>query len=146
MLVVETYQMHQECMDEVGEIRIGKFVSPLKEQDKSQLTTQHIKGISKMKSYMRARKEEETGMGENKGMRKWSRVKWNPQYKMTPLSNTGQQIKLKLTCKKWFKEMCGIEMKNDIMCRINIYSNCDDEGHIAGLSYMLVARNKEPKT
>ena len=89
--------MHQECTDEVGEIRIGKFVSPLKEQDKSLVTTQHIKGIAKMKRHMRARKEEETGMGENKGMRKWSRVKWNPQYKTTPLSNTGQKIKLKLT-------------------------------------------------
>ena len=32
LFVVETDQMHQECMDEVGEIRIGKSVSPLKEQ------------------------------------------------------------------------------------------------------------------
>ena len=40
--------------------------------------------------------------------------------------------------------MCGIEMKKDSMCRINIYSNCDDKDHIVGLSYMLVAGNKEP--
>ena len=58
LFVVETDQMHQECMDEVGEIRIGKFVSPLKEQDKSLVTTQHIKGIAKMKRHMRARKED----------------------------------------------------------------------------------------
>ena len=62
MLVVETDQMHQECMDEVGEIRIRKFVNLLKEQDKSLVTTQHIKGISKMKRHMRARKEEGKGM------------------------------------------------------------------------------------
>ena len=67
--------MHQECMDEVGEISIGKVVSPLKEQDKSLVTTQHIKGIVKMKRHMRARKEEENGMEKHKGMRKWSRVK-----------------------------------------------------------------------
>ena len=93
---------------------------------------------------MLEKRTSENGMEKNKGMRKWSRVKWNPQYKVTPLSNTGQQIKLKLTGKKWFKEMCGVEMKKDIMCRINIYSNCEDEGQITGLSYMLVAGNKEP--
>ena len=111
----------------------------------SLVTTQHIKGITKMKRHMRARKEEENGMEKNKGMLKWPRVKWNPQYKATPLLNIGQQIKLKLTCKKWFGEMCGIEMKNN-MCRINIYSDYDDEGQIAGLSYMLVAGNKEPQS
>ena len=116
----------------------------MKEQDKLLVTTQHIKGIAKMKRHMRARKEEENGMEKNKGMRKWSRVKWNPQYKVTPLSTTGQQIKLKLTGKKWFKEMCGVEMKKDSMCRINIYSHCEDEDQIVGLSYMLVVGNKEP--
>ena len=84
LLVAEIDEMHQVCMDELGEIRIGKVVSPLKEQDKSLVTTQHIKGIAKMKRHMRARKEEENGMEKNKGMYKWSRVKWNPQYKETP--------------------------------------------------------------
>ena len=93
---------------------------------------------------MCASKEEENGMGENKGMCKWSRVKWNPQYKVTPLSNTGQQIKLKLTGKKWFKEICGSEMKKDSTCRANIYSKCIDGARIAGLSYILAIRNKEP--
>ena len=60
-----------------------------------------------------------------------------------PLSNIGQQIKLKLTGKRLFREMCGTVMK-DNMCRINIYGNCDDEGQIVGLSYMLVSGNKEP--
>ena len=145
VLESESNQMHKECRDEVGEISCRKDVSPLKGKDKLLVTTQHIKGIAKMKRHMRASKEEENGMGKNKGMCKWSRVKWNPQYKVTPLSNTGQQIKLKLTGKKWFKEMCGAEMKKDSMCRINIYSNCEDEGQIAGLSYMLVAGNKEPQ-
>ena len=37
----------------------------------SLVTTQHIKGITKMKRHMRARKEEENGMEINKGMRRW---------------------------------------------------------------------------
>ena len=40
--------------------------------------------------------------------------------------------------------MCGTEMKKDNMCRITIYNNCDDEGQIVGLSYMMVTGNKEP--
>ena len=56
MLVAEIDEMHQVCMDELGEIRIGKVVSPLKEQDKSLVTTQHIKGIAKMKRHMRVEK------------------------------------------------------------------------------------------
>ena len=47
--------------------------------------------------------------------------------------------------KRWFKEICGSEMKKDNMCRVNIYGKCIDEGRIAGLSYMLVAGNKEPQ-
>ena len=39
LLVAETYEIHHECMDEVREISIGKVVSPLKEQDKSLVTT-----------------------------------------------------------------------------------------------------------
>ena len=93
---------------------------------------------------MCARKEEVKGMEKNKGMRKWPRVNWNFPYKATPLSNTGQHIKLKLTGKKWFKEICGSEMKKDNMCRINISGKCIDEGRIAGLSYILVIGNKEP--
>ena len=53
--------MHQECMDEVGEIRSRKDVSPLKGEEKLLGTTQHIKGIGKMKRHMHARKEEENG-------------------------------------------------------------------------------------
>ena len=45
--------------------------------------------------------------------------------------------------KKVVQEMCGAEMKKDNICRINIYSNCEDEGQIIGLSYMLVAGNKK---
>ena len=74
MLVDVTDQMHHESMDEVGEINVGKVVSPLKEQSKSLVTTQYIKGIAKMKRHMRARKEEGNGMEKNKGMRKWPRV------------------------------------------------------------------------
>ena len=55
-----------------------------------------------------------------------------------PLSNTGQQIKLKLTIKSEMK------VKKDNMCRLNIYGNCIDEGRIAGLSYILAIGNKEP--
>ena len=58
LLVIETNHMHHECMDEVGEIRIRMFVSPLKDQDKSLVITQHIKGIAKMIRHMRARKED----------------------------------------------------------------------------------------
>ena len=59
--------------------------------------------------------------------------------------NTRQPIKLKLTGKKWFKEICGSEMK-DNMCRVNIYGKSIDEGRIAGLSYILALGNKEPHT
>ena len=47
VLVSESNQMHQECMDEVGEISSRKDVSPLKGKDKLLVTTQHIKGIAK---------------------------------------------------------------------------------------------------
>ena len=96
LLVDDTDQMHHESMDEVGETSIGTIISPLKEQAKSLVTTQQIKGIAKMKSHMHARKEDENGMEINKDMRTWPRVKWNPGCKVTSLLNTGcQQIKLK---------------------------------------------------
>ena len=105
-LVVDNMdQMRHESMDEVGELNVGKFGSPLKEQAKTIVATQYIKGTSKMKRHMCARKEEGKGMEKNKGIPKWPRVNWNLQYKATPLSNIGQQMKLKLTGKKWFKEM-----------------------------------------
>ena len=78
LVVAETDQLHQECMDEVRKISIGKVVSPLKEQPKSLVTTQQIKGIAKMKRHMRARKEDKNGMEKNKFMCTWMRVKWNP--------------------------------------------------------------------
>ena len=77
-------QMCHESTDEVGELNVGKVVSPLKEHAKSLVTTQYIKGIAKMKTHMRARKEEGKGMEKNKGMRKWPRVNWNLQYKVAP--------------------------------------------------------------
>ena len=55
-------QLLHESKDEVGELNVGKVVSPLKEQAKSLVTTQYIKGIAKMKRHMRARKEEGKGM------------------------------------------------------------------------------------
>ena len=140
----DSVQMCHESMDEVGELNVGKVVSPLKEHAKSLVTTQYIKGIAKMKRHMRARKEEGKGMEKNKGMRKWPRVNWNLQYKAIPLSNTGQQIKLKLTGKKWFKEICGSEMKKDNTCRVNIYGKCIYERQIVGMSYILAIGNKEP--
>ena len=136
-------QMLPESIGEVGELNIGKVVSPLKEQSKSLVTTLDIKGIAKMKRHMRAKKEEMKGMEKNKGMRKWPRVNWNLQYKAGPLSNTGQQIKVNLTGKKWFKELCGSEMKKDNICRVNIYGKCSDGG-VAGLSYILALGTKEP--
>ena len=136
-------QMLHESMDEVGESNVGKVVSPLKEQPKSMVTTQDIKGIAKMKRHMRAKKEEMKGMEKNKGMRKWPRVDWNLQYEAGPLLNTGQQIKVNLTGKKWFKELCGSELKKDSICRVNVYGKCIDGG-VAGLSYILALGNKEP--
>ena len=136
-------QLLHESKDEVGELNVGKVVSPLKEQAKSLVTTQYIKGIAKMKRHMRAKKEEMKGMEKNKGMRKWPRVDWNLQYEAGPLLNTGQQIKVNLTGKKWFKELCGSDMKNDSICRVNIYGKCIDGG-VAGLSYILALGNKEP--
>ena len=44
----------------------------------------------------------------------------------------------------WLEQQMGACVDN--MCRINIYSDYDDEGQIAGLSYMLVAGNKEPQS
>ena len=131
-------------MDEVGELNVGTVASPLKEQAKLLVTTQYIKGIEKMKRHMRARKEEGTGMEKKKGMCKCPRVNQNLQYKATPFFNIGQLVKLKLTSKKWFKEMCGSEMKKDSMCRVNIYGKCIDEGQITDLSYILAIGNKEP--
>ena len=40
--------------------------------------------------------------------------------------------------------MCGIEMKKDNECRVNIYGNWDDGHRIVGLSYILAIGNKEP--
>ena len=45
---------------------------------------------------MRARKEEENGMEKNKGMCKWSRMKWNPQYKVTVRNSTKAERELVL--------------------------------------------------